>query len=62
MSIDRDAYYQSRASEVYGTTITLEALATIAVIARLVSRKLSVAKYWWDDLTIVLAWVRDVWY
>ena len=62
MSIDRGAYYQSRASEVYGITITLEVLATIAVIARLVSRKLSVAKYWWDDLTIVLAWVRDVWY
>ena len=62
MSIDRGTYYQSRASEVYGATITLQVLATIAVIARLVSRKLSVAKYWWDDLTIVLAWVRDMWY
>lgn len=60
MSIDRGTFYQSRVPEVYGATITLEVVATIAVIARLVSRKLAVTKYWWDDLSIVLAWVRNI--
>ena len=50
----------SRASEDYGATITLTVLATLAVAARLVARKLSVAKFWWDDLLIVLALVRGI--
>ncbi len=33
-------------------------LATLAVAARLIARRLSVAKYWWDDLLIVFALVR----
>ena len=60
MSIDRGTFYQSRVPEVYGATITLEVVATIALIARLVSRKLASTKYWWDDLSIVLAWVRNI--
>ena len=59
MFIDRRMVSQSRVPEIYGTTITMEVLATIAIIARLVSRKLSAARYWWDDLSILLAWVRE---
>lgn len=34
-------------------------LATTAVIARLLARRISAASYWWDDATIVLALVLD---
>ncbi len=58
MSSDTEIFHQSRVPEVYGGTITLTVLATLAVAARLVARRLSVAKYWWDDLLIVFALVR----
>ena len=58
MSSDTGIFHQSRVSEVYGGTITLMVLATIAVAARLLARRLSVAKYWWDDPLIVFALVR----
>ena len=38
-------------------TATLLALATIAVVLRLFSRKLSSASYWWDGWTIMAALV-----
>lgn len=52
-----DVYHQSKAPEIYGGTISLIVLATIAVVARLAARRVSVANLWWDDLTIVLALV-----
>lgn len=60
MSSNTDIFYQSRVSGIYGGTVPLMVLATIAVAARLVARKLSVAKYWWDDLLVVLALVRKI--
>ena len=50
-------YYQSRTSEVYGGTISLIALATLLVIARLAARRISAAKLWWDDVLLVAALV-----
>lgn len=35
-------------------------LVTLAVIARLVARRMSAASFWWDDWTIVLAVVWDI--
>ena len=35
-------------------------LATIAVVVRLVARRLSDAPYWWDDYTICGALVSDL--
>lgn len=52
-----DIYHQSNVRDVYGGTISLIVLATIAVGARLAARRLSVANLWWDDWTIVLALV-----
>ena len=48
---------QSRISEVYGGTISLIVLATVLVVARLFARRVSVAKLWWDDYTIIAALV-----
>lgn len=55
--MDMDTFRQSRISEVYGGTISLIVLATIAVGARLVARRISVVNLWWDDYLIVLALV-----
>ncbi|KAI4272862.1 MAG: hypothetical protein L6R38_006500 [Xanthoria sp. 2 TBL-2021] len=51
-------YYQSRQSEIYGGTISLIILATVSVAVRLVARRQSPAKLWWDDFTVVVALVR----
>ena len=55
-----DRYYESRVSEIYGGSISLIVLAILLVFARLVARKLSRAKFWWDDLLIVLALVSPI--
>ena len=52
-------YYQSRTSAVYGVTISLTALATLLAIARLIARRMSAAKLWWDDLALVAALVSE---
>ena len=43
-----------------GSMITLIVLPTLFVIARLVSRKVARAGYWWDDLLVILACVSDI--
>lgn len=53
------SYYQSRTSDVYGVTISLTVLATFLVIARLIARRMSAAKLWWDDLALVAALVSE---
>lgn len=50
--------HESRVSDVYGATISLVVAATFAVALRLTARKISAAKYWWDDWILVLALVR----
>lgn len=50
-------YYQSRQSEIYGGTISLIILATLSVAVRLVARRQSLAKLWWDDIILVVALV-----
>ena len=42
-----------------GSMVTLIVLPTLFVIARLVSRKVARAGYWWDDLLVVLACVSN---
>lgn len=46
---------QSRSAEVIGASVPLLILPTAAVALRLLSRWISRAGFWWDDLTIVLA-------
>ena len=58
MKMVAEAYHDSRASNLYSATIPLVVVATFAVGSRLVARKISAAKYWWDDWTLVLALVR----
>lgn len=53
-----EAYHESQASKLYGVTISLVVAATFAVALRLVARRLSAAKYWWDDWMLVVALVR----
>ena len=50
-------YEESRVGEVYGGTIPLLVLGTLLLIARIIARKISAAKLWWDDYTIVVALV-----
>ena len=42
-----------------GSMTTLIVLPTLFVIARLISRKVARAGYWWDDLLVVVACVSD---
>lgn len=42
-----------------GSMIVLIVLPTLFVIARLVSRKVARAGYWWDDVLVVFACVGD---
>ena len=42
-----------------GSMIVLIVLPTLFVIARLVSRKVAQAGYWWDDLLVVFACVSN---
>ena len=56
LSPQMSSYYdQSRTEELYGGTITLTIIATIAVVLRFASRRISQASYWWDDWAIVIA-------
>lgn len=48
-------YHQSRTPELYGSTITLTIVATVAVVLRFASRRISSAPYWWDDWAIIIA-------
>ena len=48
---------ESRVPSLYGPTITLVVLATLAVALRFTARKLSGSRYWWDDWILVLALV-----
>ena len=50
-------YYQSRTAEVYGITAALLSVATFAVILRLFARRLSKARFWTDDWSILAALV-----
>ena len=52
--IDLDA---DQGPRLVGSMITLILLPTIFVIARLVSRKVARAGYWWDDLLVLIACV-----
>lgn len=48
----------SVAWKVWLGSVVSVALATIAVAARLLARRLSAAPYWWDDWTIIASLVR----
>lgn len=55
--MDDAVYYQTRQPAVYVVTSVLLVLATTAVILRFWARHISVARYWWDDFTIIVALV-----
>ena len=47
----------SDAWKVWVGSIVSVVLATIAVAARLAARRISAARFWWDDYTIIMALV-----
>lgn len=49
---------QSRETALFGGTISLVALATIAVALRMYARSITKARYWWDDWVLILALVN----
>ena len=51
---------ENRSSLALAVNVAMLVLAFLAVGLRLVSRKLSVLNYWWDDLFSVLSLVRTV--
>ena len=51
--------YASQKSRLQGANIVLIILPTLFVIARLASRKVSQAGFWWDDLLILLALISS---
>ncbi|KAI9654717.1 MAG: hypothetical protein M1831_005304 [Alyxoria varia] len=52
-----DVNNQNRDAELYGSSITLLVLATVAVIVRFIARRISHNDLWWDDWTILAAFV-----
>ena len=54
-----NVYYQNLTALLYGITATLLALPTVAVVLRLISRRLSPVSFWWDDWTITVALVSS---
>lgn len=52
-------YYEDRTATLYGGTIALQTLATLFVILRFISRKVSKNGFWWDDWMILPAMVWD---
>ena len=53
-----NVHNQNRQAIVYSVTGVLLAKASLAVGMRLYARKISSARFLWDDLTIVIALVR----
>ena len=53
-------YYQNLTAPLWGIMASLVAVATIAVLLRLFSRRLSQAPFWWDDWTVVAALVTSI--
>lgn len=52
-----EKFHQSRVPDVLGATISLTLLASVAVGARFLARKLSAARIWWDDYILLVALV-----
>lgn len=52
-SINRDSHQV----QIYVASAILLSLATVGVALRLLARRISSAKLWWDDYTIVIALV-----
>ena len=52
-----EIYYESRQVRIYIVTAVLLVIATVGVALRLSARKISSARFWWDDYTIVVALV-----
>ncbi|KAL6718208.1 hypothetical protein ACLMJK_004296 [Lecanora helva] len=50
---------ESRTQALYGSTISLILLATIAVIVRFFARKASAVGLWWDDFSIIVALILN---
>lgn len=50
----------SEASSIYAALATVTIIATAGVVLRLVSRRKSNTKLWWDDWTIVVALVNRI--
>ena len=46
-----------RSELLVGYSVALIVLSSILVILRLISRRLSAAKFWWDDTLIVISLV-----
>ena len=54
-----EVYNQSRIPEVLGGTTTVVVLALMSVGGRIAGRKVSAAKFWWDDWVVMVATVRN---
>ena len=48
---------QSSQVQIYTVTAILLAIATVGVALRLLARRISSARFWWDDYTIIVALV-----
>ena len=49
---------QNQSRRVYAVTITGYCVAILAVVLRLVARKVTKARFWWDDFLIAMALVK----
>lgn len=45
---------------IVGINLFLTIIATLAIILRVISRKLADAGFWWDDWLALAAWVRRI--
>ena len=48
---------ESRSALLLGCSVTLITLSSLLVVLRLISRRVSATKFWWDDVLIILSLV-----
>ena len=51
-------FYEGSPASLPACSISLTFLCTIAVTGRLVSRRISAAKFWWDDVLSIVSLVE----
>lgn len=51
------SFYEGSSTSLPAYSLALMILATVAVLSRLLSRRISAAKFWWDDVLIIIGLV-----
>lgn len=54
------SFYEGSSTSLPAYSLALMILATVAVLGRLLSRRISAAKFWWDDMLTIIGLVSSL--